>query len=363
VPEPLIPAYERSLAALVPALFGLSDRSWLPGPASEGGPVVLLVLDGLGWNQFSARAALMPTLAGFSGGAVSTVAPSTTAAALTSITTGTTPGEHGIVGYRMRMAGEILNSLRWTVNGADARARISPEATQPIAPFAGFRPPVVSRSDFATSGFTRAHQAGSRQVGWRVPSSMVVETAALLRSGVSFVYAYYDGIDKVAHEYGLSDHYDAELRYTDNLVAQLFAAMPSGATLVVTADHGQVDVGQRIVTPPESLLGLVQAQSGEGRFRWWHARAGQQQALLDAARGEFSHLAWVVSLEQVRDEGWLGERLSAAAVSRLGDVALVPFEPVAFFDPDDSGPFELQSRHGSLTADEMLVPLLAARAG
>ena len=46
---------------------------------------------------------------------------------------------------------------------------------------------------------------------------------------------------------------------------------------------------------------------------------------------------------------------------RLGDVALVPFEPVTFFDPADSGPFQLVCRHGSLTADEMYVPLLVHR--
>lgn len=53
--------------------------------------------------------------------------------------------------------------------------------------------------------------------------------------------------------------------------------------------------------------------------------------------------------------------MSPAAAARLGDVALVPREPVAFVDPADSGPYELIGRHGSLTAEEMLVPLIASR--
>ena len=59
----------------------------------------------------------MPTLAAFEGGPITTVAPSTTATALTSITTGLTPGEHGLVGYRIDVGGEVLNVLRWATSG------------------------------------------------------------------------------------------------------------------------------------------------------------------------------------------------------------------------------------------------------
>ena len=60
------------------------------------------------------------------------------------------------------------------------------------------------------------------------------------------------------------------------------------------------------------------------------------------------------------DEGWFGPQVTDAARSRLGDVALVAQGTVAFHDPDDTGPFELVGRHGSLTSAEMLVPLLGA---
>ena len=62
------------------------------------------------------------------------------------------------------------------------------------------------------------------------------------------------------------------------------------------------------------------------------------------------------------DEKWFGPRLTTDAARRMGDVALVPHAPVSFEDPADGGAFELVCRHGSLTADEMLVPLVAAMA-
>ncbi len=91
---------------------------------ADADQVVLFVLDGLGWEQLQARRSLAPMLSGMMGGPILTVAPSTTATALTSITTGLTPGEHGVVGYRVAVDGEVLNVLRWSV-GAATPARAS----------------------------------------------------------------------------------------------------------------------------------------------------------------------------------------------------------------------------------------------
>jgi predicted AlkP superfamily phosphohydrolase/phosphomutase len=70
---------------------------------------VLLALDGLGWDQLEERRHLAPTLAGMAGGAITTVAPSTTATAMSSLTLGCSPGEHGVVGYRINVRGDVLN--------------------------------------------------------------------------------------------------------------------------------------------------------------------------------------------------------------------------------------------------------------
>jgi hypothetical protein len=61
-------------------------------------------------------------------------------------------------------------------------------------------------------------------------------------------------------------------------------------------------------------------------------------------------------------EQWFGPTVTEAAASRFGDVLLAAIDDVAFEDPADTGPYRLQSRHGSLTGAEMRVPLLGARA-
>jgi hypothetical protein len=349
---------------VMPALLEPPESlpSWFPDVVAGADQVLFLVLDGLGWDQLQDRRAIAPMLASMSGSAISTVAPSTTGTAMTSITTGMTPGEHGIVGYRISVDGQVLNVLRWAVAGRDARASIPPEKMQPGEAFLGHRPAIVTRADFRTSGFTAAHLDGVRFNGYRVSSTMVVEAGRLLRAGEPFVYAYYEGIDKVAHEYGLAEHYDAELSYVDRLVGDLAAALPHDAVLVVTSDHGQLHVGDNIVHLHRDVLDQVSFQSGEGRFRWLHARPGRTGPLLDAAAHHHGSDAWVLSQEQMIADGWFGPVVTDAARSRLGDVALVAKGSASFDDPHDSGPFDLISRHGSLTSAEMLVPLLAHRA-
>ncbi|HVX17074.1 MAG TPA: alkaline phosphatase family protein [Acidimicrobiales bacterium] len=362
--EPLLPDYEGGcIANVVPALQDPAPTCppWLPAMAHDAEQVVLLVLDGLGWEQLLERRSLAPTLVAMQGGPITSVAPSTTATALTSITTGLAPGEHGVIGYRIGLGGDVLNVLRWHTSAGDARKRLPPHEFQPHPAFANQCPPVVTRAEFSSSGFSGIHLDPVRFRGYRVPSSLPVEVGALLRSGEPFVYAYYDGIDKVAHEYGLAEHYDAELVATDRLVADVIAALPRGAVLLVTADHGQVHTGVDKVDLDDSVERLVAAQSGEARFRWLHARPGRVDELADAARAAHHDHAWVRTRDEVVGQGWLGPKVTDEAASRLGDVALVAKGTVAFDDPRDTGILKMLARHGSVTAAELLVPLVVAQ--
>jgi len=378
VPSPLLPAFGRgSIADVVPALlrhcietssadpskrYALED--WMPEPVRHARQVVLLVLDGLGWHQLKSHRFLAPTLASGSGGAITSVAPSTTAVALTSIATGVPPCRHGVVGYRLMVrsssgAPGILDVLRWSVDGRDARREVRPWEFQREPAFLGHPVPVVTRGDFAGTGFTELHFPRANARPWFVASTIAVEVAELLYNGEPLVYAYYDGIDKIAHSTGLSDAYEAELRSADKLVAELLEVLPPGAALLVTADHGQVEVGPRMLVAESELMDLVCFVSGEGRFRWFHAKDGAQQELLEGAKEAFGAHAWVLTKDQMEQEGWFGGPLREETRELLGDVAVVAYEPVAVMDPAHTGETRQVGRHGSVTPEEMEVPLIA----
>lgn len=360
--ELVLPAYGRGcVTELVPTILG-SDE---PGDDAIVGPeiadavaVVVLVLDGLGWNQLQARATVAPTLAAMAGGPITTVAPSTTATALTSICTGTPPGIHGVVGYRIDVEGEVLNALRWTTPRGDARERIVPDRFQPEPAFLGQRPVVVTMAGFEGTGFTMAHLADVRHHGWHTLPGIAVNVRQAVAAGEPFVYAYYDGIDKTAHVYGFGEHYDAELAACDRMVSDLMMSLPRGTALVITADHGLVDCTGRGLALDDSLHRHIDRQSGEARFRWLHAEPGHAHDLAAAAEACHGDNAWVRTADQILDDGWFGPVVTDAARSRLGDVALVARERWHFLDSADAPRHELAGRHGSLTADEMYVPLL-----
>src|SRR5262245_6952110 len=181
------------LAGVVPALLHRAEREpppWVPAVAATAPQVVLLALDGLGWDQLQQHAGLAPTLASMTGGPITSVAPTTTATALASLTTGRPPCEHGVVGYRVHVGeGQVMNLLRWTTPAGDARASVPPSEFQPIDAFESRRVPAVIRGEFRTTGFTGAILRGTRFYGWRTTSTLVVEVGRLLREGEPFVYA------------------------------------------------------------------------------------------------------------------------------------------------------------------------------
>lgn len=363
--QPIIPDYlGPNVRGIVPALLGPGTwstlPSWFPEPVRHAEQAVLLVLDGLGWDQFESHRSQLPVLSTMEGRAITTVAPTTTATALSSIATGLTPGEHGLIGYRMLVKGEVINVLRWMGLEGDRRRSLPPRDVQPFAPFMGLEVPVISPSELEGSAFTEAHLRGSRPVGYRAPSAIAVEVRHQLLAGERFVYAYYGSIDKTAHERGFGDFYEAELRTADRLVGDILDALPPGAALVVTADHGQVEVGDHVIHPTPDLLAMVAVQSGEGRFRWWHTGRVPADEAAKAAIDAYGDVAWVVTKEQTLDEGWFGPTVAPPVAARLGDVAIVARGPVSFFDPLDAGAFPLICRHGSLTSAEVRVPLLAS---
>lgn len=332
----------------------------LPAPAAAARQVLLLVLDGLGWELLEAHRGALPRLDALSGGAIDAVVPSTTAAALPTLTTGLPPSVHGMLGFRFRVGGEILNALRWRIDGRGKAP--DPAEVQPHPPFAAQPVPVVSQAQFSDTGFTAAHLRGADLHGWHTPAGLLTASRALLAAGHRLIYAYYDGVDKVAHAHGLaSPHLRDELAATDRLVGDLLDVLPAGGCLLVTADHGQVQVGAEGQRSLAELDPFIDRYSGEGRFRSLHARAGAAAALAEAARERFGHLAWVRTRSQLVEEGWLGPGLGAVTAGRLGDVVLAPHGPWAFADPGYPGEQRLESMHGAPTPAEVRVPLLAGR--
>jgi hypothetical protein len=347
------------IGVLLPALASGAAPPGAPAWVAQARQRVLLLIDGLGWELYHRFASSLPSLADFDGTRITTVVPTTTATALPSLTTGRTPGEHGMLGDRMRVGGRVLSVLQWTV----ARGRPpSPEAVQPHPPFTAGRVAVVSHHKFAGSGFSAAHLRGAPYHGYEDVDDLVRRVGDCLDEGAQVVYAYLPDLDRTAHERGMGhDAFGHALALCDRVVRGIRQLLPAGAALLVTADHGHVttDPAARIDLRP--LLPMVSAMAGSTRMRYLHARSGAVADLLAAARELVGSAAWVHDRAQVVAAGWLGPNTRPVVAGRLGDVVLSARGEATLVDPGDPFQARLLTMHGSLTPAEMYVPLLTTR--
>ena len=356
--EAIKPAYDG--ACTINAVRALQSGSgdFIPDCVPGARAVVMIVLDGFGWEELNRRRAIAPTIASMQGQAITTVVPSTTPTALASISTGLPPADHGVMGYRLWLGDGVLNVIRYAMQGATPP---DPSRIQPRDAFGAQPVPVVTKAQFRDTKFTEILYRGANFQGWFTTSGLVQRCRDLVDAGERFVYAYYDGPDLVAHMHGLRDAYfEREVMFCDALIADLLDTLPSDVALVVTADHGHVHFEDRVELGP--LNGMCIAQAGESRFRYLHCKPGAADDLLAGARELAGNRAWTFTRDQLIDEQWFGPRAPSAEVRRrIGDVVLAASAPIGFVDPDNPGESSLISGHGSLTADEMLVPFVGAR--
>lgn len=356
---PVVPDYAGDwLGALLPTLLAGRAPGGAPAWVARARQHVVLLIDGLGWEQYRRFGDALPALAPFTASPITAVVPSTTATALPSLATGVPPATHGMLGDKMRVGGRVLNVLRWTVPSG---APPDPAEVQPVQPFPGGRVAVVSGEAFIGSGFSAAHLRGAPYDGYAAPDQLVARVLDRVRAGTPLVYAYFPDLDRTAHERGFEhDAFGAALAMADAIVGALHAALPSDVALLVTADHGHVttDPAERVDLAP--LGPMVSAMAGSARFRYLHARPGAVGDLRAAATELVGDRAWVLDRAGLLAAGWLGPAMRPVVAGRLGDVILAARGTATMVDPADLRQAALVTMHGSVTAAEVMIPLLAA---
>ena len=356
----MLPALDgASVAGIVPALFGRVDDAWIPETARSADAVVLLVLDGLGWSAVQDHAPVMPRIAGMEGGAITTVAPSTTATALTSIATGLAPAARS-GRLPVLMDTGVLNCLRWTVAGRGRPP--DPFDVQRHAPFLGREVPVVTRTEFRDTGFTQAHLRGGRLAGWHTVAGLVEQVCApSMRARSSCTRTTRVSTRSRTSSGCTTACSRVSLPSVDYFVGELDRR---AAATRRAARH----VGSRAGAPRGRVVDrdprADPAHDGDGGRRPVSLSLREPEhakELIGRARELCPDRAWVWSRSEVLEMGLFGEGATGTVPGRIGSVVLAAREPVAFVDPALPNERTLRSGHGSLTPDEMYVPLLAAR--
>jgi len=358
-----------SLSDLTPSIFaslGLASSNVLEIESAVGGRECLLLVDGLGSRQLVNFPDETPHLSQLmkNSSELRVGFPSTTVTSLTSLGTGLLPGLHSMLGYTVRVPdsgtpGRLLNPLKWD-------DRVDPLFWQPEptlferAVAEDIQVHHVASKRYAGSGFTEASLRGAAYVAADTHDELVRESAKSLSRTRSFSYVYLNDLDAAGHTYGVgSQQWRDALVSIDRLVGNLCKALPRGARLWVTADHGMTNVEEKIVIENELALDVTLI-GGEPRARHIYVREGSASDVASRWRAVLGERADIFTKEEAVLDGLFGEEVNERSLRRLGDVIAIPRNHAILMD-ESRVRFEgaMVGHHGALTDEEVYVPLVS----
>lgn len=355
------PSLADVLRSCLESISGSANRLTLPGVDSA----IVLLIDGLGAEALRARTGHARTLAGAMGkrDVIFSGFPTTTATALASLTTGLPPGQHGLVGYSVRDAenDRMVNQL----TGWDER--LDPQLWQPFPTLfetaleRGHAPYAIGQAKFADSGFTRAVLRGARYLDAKSIGARLELATERASTPGSLVYVYVPELDQAGHAHGWqSPHFTRALEETDAAVRAAVAGLGPRTGLLVTADHGMIDIPSTahvLVDAVPELMAGVRFVAGEPRCLQLHLEPSTDAASLAAAWREVEGgRAWIATRDEAIAAGWFGQ-VRADVVPRIGDILVAARKSVAYYLTGSAG-MKMVGQHGSWSPAESRVPLL-----
>ena len=358
-----------AVAALL-GVPGAVDRLELADLAGDIDRVAVMLVDGLGWHLLPQLAGDAPLLASVLSGGVGRLSqlvstfPSTTPTSLVSLGTGAQPGEHGILGFTLNIPGtdRVLHHIRWRDDPPYAQWQPLPTWFERLQR-AGVSARALLPASFMGSGLTDAAYRGAQLLPTHHNQDYAQQVADELRAAPGLVYGYIADLDTAAHLFGIgSPRWHEAAAGIDALLTRIVETLPAHAALLVTADHGGLNVPEdaRVDLDIDSRLGDgVRVVAGEARVRYLHTEPGAtadvQATWTEVADG----WARVYSREEAVATGMFGP-VNPTHLARIGDVVVVCTGDAAVLatghEPAETA--RLIGFHGAATPAEMAIPLI-----
>lgn len=379
--EPVLPDYDGGslvnlMSSITTALGGVSPYSLLtslpPESLSRARHVVLLVVDGLGFDYLQGRSgALRSHLRGH----LTSVFPSTTATAIPTFLTGLAPQQHGLTGWNMyfREIGTIAAPLPFHTRSGHQPLRdsgVTPKDLLGLTPLYDRLPlpcHVISPQNIVHSDFNVILSGRAKRHGYHTLEEMFAQIAFLLGTDAhSYIHAYWPQLDSLAHEYGIHSKPVADAFVAlDAVFAELVdVARINQSVVIVTADHGFIDSLPEesidLDDHPDLRKTLLLPLCGESRAAYAYVRANHETAFENYVRGQLGDRIQLFKSDAVIRQGWLGPgKAHPALQERLGDYVLLPRGHGILRDwLQGEKRYHHVGVHGGLSAAEMVVPLV-----
>ena len=328
---------------------------------------VVVLVDGLGHDLLLQRSGHAPFLRERLATAhrVACGFPTTTATSMGSFGTGLPPGAHGLVGMQVLdpQSDRLVNELSWE-DGPDPRSWQPHGTVFEAAVNAGVEVTMVGPRYFEGSGLTTAALRGARFTAARALDERVTAAVSAVRATPkALVYLYWGDVDKVGHVHGCESwQWGDAVESVDGALASLVGQVPDDTLVVVTADHGMVDIAHEnrldLIDEPDLMAG-VRHLGGEPRCIQLYTLDGATDDVAAVWRERVGDRARVLPRDQVIAEGWFGP-VEERVAGRIGDIVVAMNDSFAVVHSGLMRPelVRLLGLHGSTSDVELAVPVI-----
>lgn len=331
--------------------------------------VVVVLIDGLGLSGLTTHPDQAPFLTEADVRGMHAAVPTTTPTGLGSLGTGLPPGSHGLVGASFMVEGHhgLVHPLQW--QDAPPPRAVQPEPTMlERLSQRGVEVTSIGPRAYEKSGLTLAALRGGTYRGADSVGERLAELVAAQNPNVpALTYVYWPDLDRTGHGHGVdSDHWRHELAHVDYIVERIAALCTPDDLLLVTADHGMVDVNasHRIeIDEIPALRHHVLNIGGEPRCRFIYTRVGHEQEVAAVWRENLGDYAWIMTRTEAIAAGYFGTTESVVA-DRIGGVIAWAKDAWSLSSMStDAKVSRLRGQHGSLTTAEVEIPLITMAGG
>ncbi|MFH1978698.1 MAG: alkaline phosphatase family protein [Candidatus Aenigmatarchaeota archaeon] len=349
--------------------------------------IVFILLDGLGYtelksemkkndlNMKSLKEDIVP---------ITSICPSATTSAVTSLATGVTPQEHGIMGYKIYLKefgliastltlSPILGYVDFMGLGIDPSAFLGIDTIYDHMKNNNIDTEVFLNRNYANTALSQMIYRDTKITPFEDYSKAFGQIADKVKKKsrkMKFTYLYWDLIDSATHQYGTGSPEISELiKAVDRSLFEDFLdkVRNPGTLVIISADHGFVNVDHEKTfyfhDHDELTENLIVPPSGEDRFVYLFVKNGKLDEIKDYIKNNVKNTIAIESEKAIKLGLFGHNEPRIETIGRIGDLILIPKKDNIFtyaYSIEDIL-FRVKGYHGGLSRNEMLVPLICKR--
>lgn len=403
-PNFVFPKYKGDCFFNIPAtileLFGIkikrptiSKKHYIKYLNGEYDNVIFLLIDGLGfhqWKRYANQFTLFKLLdeKGYLFPATS-VFPSTTAAAINTISSGLTPAEHGLFEWTLFM--QEINTTIETLPFSKIGEKRDSLLNENISPRILFNFPTIYQilkkhkinsfsfvdKSYSDSAYSTVSRKGSISLPFVNFSDLMVKLKNQLIKcrGKNYLFVYWDRLDGLSHQYGPgSNACKIELSKISNLfllefIKKLNKQIREKTLLIIAADHGQIAVNPKktiyldkdkklMKSLQRNKMGEIILPTGSARDVYLHIEEKRLKEIFQHLKNKLKNKADVIYTNEAIALGLFGQnKVDDKFKNRLGNLMLLPYKNHTIWREYKGKKFEHLGHHGGLNKEEMNIPI------